>query len=423
MTLVKKTFVLFFISFLVQLALLALLMFIGYGNAQNSWIEVRQHQAEELAKAVLMQSSEADQLEYSGQIAIYNEKGELQASSRGMGFRGGMTRNVPSTVRTPVYDQNKLIGYFIIGQETFAQDSANQALIRSMIIVAVAALVLMLGMSALVAWYFSRSISAPADRIAKSLGKIRQGDYTSPLVDTASQELRQIAKAIESLRKSLLDERTLRTQWSHDLAHDLRTPVASIKAQLEALSDHVLQPTAERYEAMSSELKRMEALINDLEELMRLESPETRLQVDEIQSKAFFFSAVQRFEAAALAKGITWEVFAHVESFQADEHLLDRAVANVLSNAVRHAYQDSVIRMGIEQRGDKVELRINNSGPTIPPEDIPRVFERLYRGEYARGSQGSGLGLTIAQRIARLHGGSISIESSEESGTTVRFLL
>ncbi len=164
----------------------------------------------------------------------------------------------------------------------------------------------------------------------------------------------------------------------------------------------------------------MEALIDDLEMLMRLESPEARLSPQMIEARPFALETTQRFEAQIKRKGIRIAQDIRIRTFEGDSLLLSRAVSNLLSKAIRHVDEHGCITVGIKNEKGTVVISVHNTGTPIPPEELPKLFERLYRGEYARNSAGSGLGLTIVDRIARLHGGSASITSSPGEGTEAR---
>ncbi|OHD29850.1 MAG: hypothetical protein A2Y31_07430 [Spirochaetes bacterium GWC2_52_13] len=421
MTLVKKTFLVFVSAFIIQLAVIAVLLGFGFRQSENQWRQVRFQQAREMAASVL--SGDTVRLEsasYGGQIAIYDANGQLVSTNRGMGgMRGSMSRILSMATMHPVYVDSNLVGYYSTGEESFGEDSANKALLESMAWVFIASLILSLGISLLAALYFSKKVSSPADRMSVHLHNMTEGNITDPIVPHGSDELVRIAESIESLRVRLLHERTVRAQWSQDLAHDLRTPVASVKAQLEGMADGVLAPTSERFERTGRELKRMESLIDDLETLIRLESPETKLNVAAIDADSFANELTERFEAQLMHKSLRLNKTVGVESFMGDSFLLSRAVSNLLSNAIRYGDEGGQVDLAIQKEGGRLRIRVHNMGKPIPPSEIPKVFERLYRGEFARTSPGSGLGLTIVDRIATLHGGSVMLESTAETGTTV----
>ena len=168
-----------------------------------------------------------------------------------------------------------------------------------------------------------------------------------------------------------------------------------------------------------SELSRLERLVSDLGELTRLESPEMTIERKKIDADAFLQGLRDRFLPLLEKEQITADWAGETKAFTGDETLLVRAMSNIISNAVRHTPENGRITVAVRPADEGYELSVHNSGETIPPEEIGKVFDRLYRGEYARNTPGSGLGLTIARKIARLHGGDALISSDVREGTTV----
>ncbi|PKL14344.1 MAG: hypothetical protein CVV52_02215 [Spirochaetae bacterium HGW-Spirochaetae-8] len=424
MTLVKKTFLVFLLAFLVQISLMVVLISLGYRHSASQWQSVRSVQARQTALAVLTgDSGLSDSLDFPGQLAIYDANKILITTNRGMGSRAGMARNLTVLEPIPLVLEGKVVGYYATVESEFGQDSANKALLDTMILVLLAGILLSLAISLLAALYFARLVSRPADQMSNALQRMTDGDLSKMVESSGSEEIVKISRAIESLRTRLLSERTLRTQWAQDLAHDRRTPVSSIKAQLEGMADGILPATPDRFLKNGRELMRMEALINDLEELMRLESPETRILAEQVDADWFAKSARERFEALILQKSVRFYTKVTIDSFTADEGLLSRAISNILSNAIRHCDEGGAVTLEITGAGKETRIAVHNTGSYIPAEEIPKVFERLYRGEFARNSPGSGLGLTIVERIIRLHGGTIMVESEQGLGTTFTCIL
>ncbi len=424
MTLVKKTFLVFLLAFLVQISLMVVLISFGYRQSESQWQTVRSVQARQAALAVLTgDSSLSDSLDFPGQLAVYDANRILIATNRGMGARAGVARNLTTLTPLPLLVNGKVIGYYATVESEFGQDSANKALLDTMVLVLLAGIFLSLAISLLAALYFARLVSRPADQMSKALQRMTDGDLSKAVEGSGSEEIVKISRAIESLRTRLLSERTLRTQWAQDLAHDLRTPVSSIKAQLEGMADGILPATQDRFLKSGRELLRMESLINDLEELMRLESPETRILPEPIDAHWFAQSARERFEALILQKPVHFYTNVAIDSFIADEGLLSRAISNILSNAIRHCDAGGAVTLEITGDGKETRLSVHNTGSYIAAEEISKVFERLYRGEFARNSPGSGLGLTIVERIVHLHGGTITVESEQGIGTTFTCVL
>jgi two-component system sensor histidine kinase BaeS len=231
-----------------------------------------------------------------------------------------------------------------------------------------------------------------------------------------------IGDSANRLRLQLLREQELRRQWVRDVTHDLRTPVAALRAQLEGMRDGVLESSPERMDRVLRELARVQELVTELDELMRLESPEMRVSVESIDAPALVEDVRERFEHPLRAKNIRFQSKVAPVRILADAALMQRAASNFMANAVRHCPDGGSVTLTVELVDGAIELSVANTGEPIPPEDLERVFDRLFRGEYARHSPGSGLGLTIARRIAQLHGGDVTV-ANRPDGVVVTLLL
>jgi two-component system sensor histidine kinase BaeS len=418
MTLVKKTFLVFLSVFLIQLTVVAILVGFGYRQSENQWRRVRDTQAYETARELLVGSEVGEADPYTGPIAIYDTNRQLVQSGRGMGLHGTMGRSMMAQMK-PVHADGRLVGYYATGDVSFGADTANRTLIHTMMIVLAGSLVISFCIAYAAAYYFSRTVSRPADHVAGALQRMQEGDLSEEVRPEGSDELIEIANSVESLRKNLLHEQTVRSQWSQDIAHDLRTPVASVKAQLEGMRDGVLNSDPSRFERTLRELARMETLIHDLELLMRLESPETRISSDTFDAERFLKELHEQVEPILRSRRQTLETSSEVFLIEGDEQLLFRALSNLLHNAMRYGDEGTPIRVSVEKSDGSMRISVHNLGPPISSEELPRITERMYRGEFARATAGSGLGLTIVERIARLHGGTLGITSTEEAGTTL----
>lgn len=356
-------------------------------------------------------------------VFVYDTEGRLIASNRGAGRR----RETEGTARVPVYDSaGELLGSYATVAAQFHQDEANQALLDSLVHASILGGLAALSVALATAFALSRMLAGPARQVAAGIDSLSCGledgldpppaEHT-PVPEIGTTEIARIARATNSLVDRLRGERRIRAQWSQDLAHDLRSPVASIRAQLEAVADGVYQADANRIGGTLRELARVEGLIEDLEELMRLEEPELKISPSTIDVHTFLSSLGERFHHEVVKKELQLEIVAEkLSEFTADEPLMYRAVSNLVSNAIRHTGQGGNVSVQILTCNAAVCLHVINSGTPIPEHDLPHLFDRLYRGEYARNSVGSGLGLTITRRVVLLHGGSIEIESGPEHG-------
>ncbi|TVR70350.1 MAG: sensor histidine kinase [Spirochaetaceae bacterium] len=427
----------FLVTVLVILGVLALGLFSGYSRSLTAWSRERQVSVERSARQILSSpGQEAPLLPLDVPLFIYDRDRQLVASNRGVGRR----REVEGMPLLPVRDSDDtLLGYYSVGAAQFQADAANQALLRALLRGAVAALLAATAIALVSGPLLARYLSRPAAQVASGIDRMAEGNLDIALPEVGVREISGIARSANLLAERLRREQSIRTQWVQDVAHDLRSPVAMIKAQLEAMADGVYQADATRLKRLMEELGRVETLINDLDELMRLEAPELKPEISTFSAAGFLAGLRERFADILAETGWTLEERCAVDHITGDENLLYRALSNLLSNAIHHGgsgqggsgngvggqgggrVRCTLTRGGTPEGAEDGPLRISvwNDGPPVPPEDLPRVFDRLYRGEYARNTPGSGLGLTIARRIVQLHGGTIAMDSAAGAGTTL----
>lgn len=426
MTLVKKTFLVFSLSFLVQILLVGSLVSLGFQHSMGQWERIRQEESANLVRDALNVSADDPVfIDAPWPIMIFDEHQELIGSSQNsrvmpMGRMGG--RN-PYGAKVAVYEGDSLIGYYSVNIDEFKDDIANEALFASMLRISFVAFAVSLLISLLAAYLFSRSISGPADILSAHLREMSEGNLDEEVTIQGDAELVGIGSSVETLRKRMVHEQGLRAQWGQDIAHDLRTPVASVKSQVEGMEDSVLKPTPERFQMMMKELERMESLIGDLETLMRLESPEIFVDRRELEGEALLADLRDMFSSLLESRAMRLVTESSLTRFSGDEALITRALGNLVMNAILYGDPSGTITVIFEQVGDEIALRVNNTGHPIPSEERDKIFERLYRGEFARNTSGTGLGLTIVTQIASLHGGRVHLTSTASEGTTFSILL
>jgi two-component system sensor histidine kinase BaeS len=412
-----RTILSFAAALAVLLAVLAAAFTVGIGRSLEEWERQKATELERYALAVLEGRPPETAPPVDTPLFVYGEDRALLWSNRGRG------RNVGESQMIPLAGSGGAKGYYYTGGVHFGGDAANQRLLASLRGVVGLGSAVSAAVALLFALYFAARLSRPARSVAAGLDRISGGNLSEPIPEAGATEIAAIARAANRLQRQLAAEREIRKQWAQDVAHDLRTPIAAIKAQLEGMRDGVLQPTAQRIERTWGEVERVERLVAGLDELTRLESPEMRLAPVTMDAGRLLEDCADLWAARAADKRLVLERHAAVGTFAADDGLVRRALANLLSNAIRHADPDSVVRLEVALEPPWIVLRVANRGPVIPEEELERVFERLYRGEYARSTPGSGLGLTIARRIAELHGGTVTLRSSADAGTVAEMRL
>jgi two-component system sensor histidine kinase BaeS len=426
-----RTLITVLAALLILIAVMAAVSVVGFRRSLHEWERARTLQLEETARQILLYYPEvAPQVVVPDDVPlfVYDAERRLIFSNRGEGARrragSGSVLPAGQGDLVAIEDDGKLLGYYRSAMMRFENDTANKRFLDSLRLTIGLGLALAVIIAVFFALLFSRSLSAPAVLLSRGLDRITHGDLSVRVPERGAEEIAGIAHSTNRLADQLQRERGMRRQWVQDIAHDLRTPIAAMRAQFEGMRDGVLDLSKDRIEKSLKEVARIETLVSDLEELMRLESPEMRMSMGQVEAAAFIEEIAERFAAQLAQKQIQFHSHHGIDRFPADPALLQRAVTNFFTNALRHTPQAGRIELSIASTTDgRTVVSLANSGEPIPPQDLEKVFDRLYRGEYARSSPGSGLGLTIAKRIAELHGGTLRIRNREEGGVVVEMIL
>jgi two-component system phosphate regulon sensor histidine kinase PhoR len=220
----------------------------------------------------------------------------------------------------------------------------------------------------------------------------------------------------------------LRREFVANVSHELRTPLASITALLEALEDGGLEnPAIARsfLERIHTEVDELTQLVNTLLDLARLESGRADLRCEPVDVRSLAADVVERLQPQAERRGQVLVLHAapEVPAVQGDAARLRTVLVNLLHNALKFTPPGGRITVSVTCRDSEVHVSVQDTGPGIAPEDLPRVFERFYKADRSRATAGSGLGLAIAKHIVQAHGGRIWAESTPGQGATFTFAL
>ncbi len=336
---------------------------------------------------------------------------------------GSLSSFVSLNKPVPIEEAGAVIAWLLVDSVDFFAYRANQVFISTMqkavVAGALAAVLLSLGFSLLASLNISRKSSELADTIASpSLLEMS-------VSETGIQEFDRITASVRGLQQRLKNEEELRQQWMQDVSHDLRTPLTAVKMQIEGMSDGVLPASAERFAALYSELTHIERLVVNLQDLSRFESPEMRISPAETNPAEIVSDIRERFSLWAEKKRICFSCTAQWpegEKIVCDPLLIQRCLSNIVQNAFQYTEEGGSVIFALEKAESgamesewHVRFSIINSGQ-IPEENLPRIFNRLYRGDSSRSAAGSGLGLSIAKAVVSLHRGEISAENLPPKG-------
>ncbi|MFN8511189.1 MAG: ATP-binding protein [Chloroflexia bacterium] len=279
-------------------------------------------------------------------------------------------------------------------------------------------------------------IAGAVDSLSAGAAAMARGDLTTRVRADGVAELRALAESFNSMAAQLevaARERAETERARRDLiaavSHDLRTPLASLRALAEALDDGVVDDPEgiRRYlRLMTGETERLNMLIDDLFELARLESGALRLDRTPSPVQDLISEALERMTAQAGRKGLqlAGEVIGDPPPVLIDGQQVTRVLLNLVQNAIRHTPADGSVTLRAARAEDGVLVEVRDTGEGIGADDLPRVFDRFYRGDPARTREaGAGLGLAIARGIVEAHGGRIWVESAPGQGTLFAFTL
>jgi signal transduction histidine kinase len=272
----------------------------------------------------------------------------------------------------------------------------------------------------------ARSISSSVERLRGASSAFAQGDLASRAPEDGPRELAELAQAMNDMAgnlERLFDARRQLVAWA---SHDLRTPLASIQAMLEAVEDGLVGP--EHYlPAMRDQVRTLAMLVDDLFELARIDSGALTLELREAALSGLVDSCLRGLEAEAEARRV------HLEARVDDAALpvrcapeqIERVLYNLLTNALRHTPSDGSVAVVVEAANDEVQVSVEDTGDGLPPDSLRRAFERFWRGDEARTSArgGAGLGLAIARGLIEAQGGRIWAENRPGGGARFSFTL
>lgn len=278
--------------------------------------------------------------------------------------------------------------------------------------VAVALLAAMMGV------FLARSINRPLTKVGQAAARFASGDYSARAETGGSGEVATLGRTFNQMAESVGGLEQLRRKLVADVSHDLRTPLTVIRGYLEGLRSGQIadRRSAEMaFEAMHGEVSQLLALVDDLREVAALDRGPLTLKRHPIQVEALVRQAARRVEPLASAKGIRLEseVAPDLPLLDADEERLGQALFNLLENAVRYTPAGGAVTLAAERLSQTLlHLSVRDTGPGIPVQHLPHVFERFYRADQARSrSKGSGLGLAIVKSIVDAHHGRVEVAS------------
>jgi signal transduction histidine kinase len=265
----------------------------------------------------------------------------------------------------------------------------------------------------------------PLRQLTSGVEAIASGDLSHRVDVSGPAEIEELATAFNRMAESLERSETLRRRMVSDVAHELRNPIAALRAQAEAVAEGVMPLDDVRMRSMVEDLEQLSRLVHELQELAVAEAGALRYEMSRTDLCGIAAREVERARVLA-HEGVTVEMACAGREVpvRADEFRIAQAVRNLLGNALRHTAKGRVV-VSVERIDGWARLTVSDTGSGIPEKDVPYIFERFYRADEARSAAtgGAGLGLAIVKRIVEDHGGQVFASSVEGQGSAIGFVL
>lgn len=317
-----------------------------------------------------------------------------------------------------------MMGSAAAGMDASLNAAFRDAVGQALVLATAAALLTAVAASAFVATRIVR----PVRRLAAASRRIAEGHYAERVPTSSGDELGLLATSFNDMAAALETTERRRRELIGDVAHELRTPIATLEGYLEGLLDEVVAPDPPTWARLHTEAGRLRRLVDDLQELSRAEARQIPLTLRAVEPADVARLAVDELQGAFSEKGldVSCDIPDSLPRVSADRDRAIQVLSNLLTNALRYTPPPGEVRLAVRPTPEAVEFSVRDTGLGIAPEDLPKVFERFYRVDKSRNrtSGGSGIGLTIARALVEAMGGRVWAESDGLShGATFRFTL
>ncbi|MHB1133218.1 MAG: sensor histidine kinase [Chloroflexota bacterium] len=308
------------------------------------------------------------------------------------------------------------MGAMMAGMNQATQEAVNQVFRETVFYSLVVSAVTSLGAAVLASLFVSRRLVRPIQQLSAASQRIAAGHYAERVEQASGDEVESLAYSFNQMAASLEETERRRLTLIADVAHELRTPLASIEGYAEGLLDGVVEPAPETFALLHTEADRLRRLVDDLQELSRAEARQLPLQAKPVPPERLLRTVAERLAPQFADKGVELQVgpASNLPAVLADEGRALQVLTNLLSNALRYTAPGGRVAVAARRRGEAVAFEVVDTGVGIAAEHLPHLFERFYRADRSRSRSagGSGIGLTIAKHLVEAQGGTIEARSA-----------
>lgn len=331
--------------------------------------------------------------------------------------------SAPQALEAPIVVRGETFGYLRLLPAPPASDALDRRFLEHQYqSIGVVAGVLLL-LSVVAGTWFARRWVRPLSELQQATGRIARGDFAVRLPETRNDEIGTLVRNVNQMVTGLETLESGRRRWIANMAHELRTPLAVLRAETDALIDGVRPLGASALASLREEIERLGQLVEDLHLLALSDLDALPCHFSDCDAGEIVGRTLERHRARAEARGLAL-VGPQIPTAMAvcwDRSRIEQVLDNLLENSLRYTDPPGTIKVSIDARGTGITLRVDDSAPGVPANALPRLFEPLFRVDPARSrvQGGSGLGLALCAAIVRAHGGRIAAQGSPLGGLAV----
>jgi len=328
----------------------------------------------------------------------------------------------------PISYQETVIGYLGMIPAKALSDAGDLLFVEEQMESFAILACVMAVLSLLLSFPVASHLLRPVNELTRGTRKLMAGEFKTRIPITTEDELGQLSSDFNSLAMTLYKNETARQKWVADISHELRTPLSILRGEMEALLDGIRQPTPETLQGLLGEMIHLGRLIEDLYELSMSDVGALNYKKIVVNPAGILEGAVERFKPRFFKKGITLATHVPAEpplSMMGDPDRLHQLFTNLLENSLRYTDSPGALEVFITSSKTKVRIRFQDSAPGVPPDLLPKLFDRLFRVDTSRGRSrgGAGLGLAICNNIVEAHQGSIEAQRPPSGGLEIKIEL
>ena len=319
--------------------------------------------------------------------------------------------------------EDKTIGYLVVPNHERVTEGYELTLLEQQRESYIVISLLLICLTIVVAMPLARNLVQPIKQLAGAMNRLTRGDYETRLKLKRDDELGQLSRDVNELAMTLDKTDTARKRWLADISHELRTPIAVLKGEMEAVIDGVRQPDIKQVESSYQEVQRLQRLVEDLYELSSADIGGMKYRKEPVDLQALLEDEIPLYEQLLAPRDIAINVRVGKKALvvYADADRLYQLFKNILVNSAKYGRESGEVHLTLERVQDTAQITFEDDGPGVPEDHLDKLFEHLYRVDDSRNREtgGSGLGLAICRQIVEAHEGTIEARRSALGGLCV----